>query len=113
MKCPCVGDLDEILYIERYLKNESTAGGGERGEWIFAYSPLADLERKWGMERWMSNQVEPQKWIDAVITYNPIILRDGPLLRCKVDNEIYNIRSVIRDPKKMWLFIKAEAGPKT
>lgn len=108
-KCPCIGDLTEVLYVQRFMESKRTDGGGQRGEWVTAYEPLADIERKWGNERWMSQSVEAIDWADITISYNPNI---NGKLSCLIDNKPYNIRSVIHDKKKMWTFIKAEGGVK-
>jgi SPP1 family predicted phage head-tail adaptor len=110
MKCPCLGDLTEALIVQRWMQSSETTSGGQNGEWVTAYEPLADIERKWGSERWMSQQMKAIKWADIIITYNPQI---NETMRCLIDNVSYNIRSVIPDKKRLWLFIKAECGVPT
>lgn len=107
MKCICLADLTELIVFEKWVQSAATDGGGQVGEWIPSHEILANAEEKFGLEKWMAQQLTAVKWLDIGIGYNPEITETLSLTYRGV---IYNVRSVIADKKKLFMYIKAEGG---
>lgn len=107
MKCVCLADLTELIIFEKWMQSGTTDGGGQVGEWVQCAECLANVEEKFGMEKWMGQQITPIKWVDIGIGYNPDI---NEKLSLTYRGIIYNVRSVISDKKMLFMYVKAEAG---